>query len=138
MFRTVPTALCAAALLSGAAAFAQSSPVVIGLITKTDTNPFFVKMKEGAEAEAKKPGAKLMTAAGKNDGDNAGQITAIENMVTAGAKTHPDHPPATPRPSCPADQEGPGQGRAGDRAGQPAVRRAPTRCSPPTTTRPAC
>lgn len=60
---------------------------VIGLITKTETNPFFVKMKEGAQAEAKKLGAKLMTAAGKKDGDTAAQITAIENMVTAGAKT---------------------------------------------------
>ncbi|MEX8497082.1 MAG: sugar ABC transporter substrate-binding protein [Leptothrix ochracea] len=61
--------------------------IVIGLITKTDTNPFFVKMKEGAQAEAKKLGAKLMTASGKKDGDTASQINAIENMVTAGAKT---------------------------------------------------
>jgi fructose transport system substrate-binding protein len=60
---------------------------VIGLITKTETNPFFVKMKEGAQAEAKKLGAKLMTASGKKDGDTGAQITAIENMVTAGAKT---------------------------------------------------
>ena len=60
---------------------------VIGLITKTDTNPFFVKMKEGAAEMAKSRGAKLLTAAGKQDGDNAGQVTAIENMVTAGAKT---------------------------------------------------
>ena len=36
---------------------------------------------------AKAKGAKLMSAAGKIDGDNAGQVTAIENMVTAGAKT---------------------------------------------------
>ena len=27
--------------------------VTVGLITKTETNPFFVKMKEGAQAEAK-------------------------------------------------------------------------------------
>ena len=44
-------------------------------------------MKEGAQAEAKKLGAKLMTASGKKDGDTGAQITAIENMVTAGAKT---------------------------------------------------
>jgi fructose transport system substrate-binding protein len=78
-------------LLSGiafaaCAASAQTQPV-IGLITKTDTNPFFVKMKEGAEAEAKKAGAKLLTAAGKSDGDTAGQIAALENMASAGAKT---------------------------------------------------
>jgi fructose transport system substrate-binding protein len=78
--------VAALALLASAAASAQGQPV-IGLITKTETNPFFVKMKEGAQAEAKKLGAKLMTASGKKDGDTAAQITAIENMTTAGAKT---------------------------------------------------
>ena len=67
----------------GSAANAQ---IVVGLITKTETNPFFVKMKEGAQKAAKAAGAKLLTAAGKFDGDNASQVTAIENMVTAGAK----------------------------------------------------
>jgi fructose transport system substrate-binding protein len=75
----------ALALAVGTAA-AQAQPV-IGLITKTESNPFFVKMKEGAEAEAKKLGAKLIAAAGKTDGDNAGQVTAMENMIAAGAKT---------------------------------------------------
>jgi fructose transport system substrate-binding protein len=68
------------------AAQAADQPV-IGLITKTDTNPFFVKMKEGAQAAATAKGAKLLTAAGKVDGDNAGQVTAIENMIAGGAKT---------------------------------------------------
>ncbi|MGW6405452.1 substrate-binding domain-containing protein [Streptomyces sp. NPDC055134] len=63
-----------------------SGSVKVGLITKTDTNPFFVKMKEGAKKAAKEDGAQLMTAAGKFDGDNAGQVTAIENMVAAGVK----------------------------------------------------
>jgi fructose transport system substrate-binding protein len=44
-------------------------------------------MKEGAEAEAKAKGAKLLSGAGKTDGDNAGQVTAMENMMAAGAKT---------------------------------------------------
>ena len=60
---------------------------MIGLITKTETNPFFVAMKEGASAEASAKGAKLLTAAGKNVTDNASQVTAVENMVAAGAKT---------------------------------------------------
>lgn len=77
--------LFAAALLG--VALAQGSQPVVGLITKTETNPFFVKMKEGAQKEAAASGAKLLTAAGKSDGDNAGQVTAIENMVAAGAKT---------------------------------------------------
>ena len=71
---------------AASSAFAAGEPV-IGLITKTETNPFFVKMKEGAEAEAKKMGAKLLTASGKKDGDTASQIAAIENMTARGAKT---------------------------------------------------
>jgi len=73
------------AALTGVAAAADQP--VIGLITKTETNPFFVKMKEGAQAAATAKGAKLLTAAGKADGDNAGQVTAIENMIAGGAKT---------------------------------------------------
>ena len=78
----------AAALALGwhASVDAQGQPV-IGLITKTETNPFFVKMKEGAAEAAKAKGAKLLTGAGKADGDDAGQVTAMENMIAAGAKT---------------------------------------------------
>ena len=76
----------AAASVAASTAFAAGEPV-IGLVTKTETNPFFVKMKEGAQEEAKKLGAKLLSGAGKADGDNAGQITAMENMIAAGAKT---------------------------------------------------
>jgi fructose transport system substrate-binding protein len=68
------------------ASLAPAQGVVVGLITKTDTNPFFVKMKEGAVEAAKARGARLMTAAGKFDGDNASQVTAIENMVSGGAR----------------------------------------------------
>ena len=78
-------ALAAVAALASTAV-AQSQPV-IGLITKTETNPFFVKMKEGAAEAAKAKGAKLLSGAGKTDGDNAGQVTAMENMIAAGAKT---------------------------------------------------
>ena len=80
-------ALAAAALAAAAGARpARAQQPVIGLITKTETNPFFVKMREGAQAAAARGGARLLTAAGKNDGDNAGQVTALENMVAAGAK----------------------------------------------------
>ena len=76
-----------AAFLAGAGGVAYAAEPVIGLITKTETNPFFVKMKEGALQAAKAKGAKLLSGAGKTDGDNAGQVTHIENMMTAGAKT---------------------------------------------------
>ncbi len=83
--RVVSMCVAASAVWCAGVAHAADQPV-IGLITKTDTNPFFVKMREGANAEAQKDGAKLLTAAGKFDGDNASQVTAIENMLTAGAK----------------------------------------------------
>ena len=80
--------LTAATLLaaSGVAAPALSDDVIIGLITKTNTNPFFVKMREGAEAKASELGAELRSFAGKYDGDNEAQIDAIESLVAAGAK----------------------------------------------------
>ncbi len=37
----------------------------VGLITKTETNPFFVKMREGAQAKAKELGVTLIACAGK-------------------------------------------------------------------------
>ena len=77
------TILLACVALGGAA---RAQQPMIGLITKTESNPFFVKMREGAQAAARSNGVRLLTAAGKNDGDNAGQVTAIENMIAAGAK----------------------------------------------------
>jgi fructose transport system substrate-binding protein len=75
-----------AALGAGATPRGKTATIKIGLITKDVTNPFFVKMRAGATAQAKKLGAQLIYAAGKNSSDNASQITAIENMVTAGVK----------------------------------------------------
>ena len=77
--------------LSGAAALAlmagsASAADLACLITKNNTNPFFVKMKEGAEAAATAAGLEFQAYAGVTDGDAAPQITAIENCVTAGAK----------------------------------------------------
>jgi len=83
--RAVRVILAAVLGAAVSATSAQQQPV-IGLITKTETNPFFVKMREGAAEAAKTKGAKLMTAAGRFDGDNASQVTAIENMLAAGAK----------------------------------------------------
>ena len=44
----------------------KAATVKVGLITKDVTNPFFVKMRAGATAQAKKLGASLIYAAGKN------------------------------------------------------------------------
>ena len=72
-----------ASLMALSTSFAQDD-ISVGLITKTETNPFFVKMREGAQAKAEELGVELLTAAGSFDGDNAAQVTAIENMVNAG------------------------------------------------------
>jgi fructose transport system substrate-binding protein len=50
------------------------------------TNPFFVKMREGAEKGAAEQGIALQSFAGEKDGDATPQITAIENCVAAGVK----------------------------------------------------
>jgi fructose transport system substrate-binding protein len=64
----------------------MAQQITVGLITKTNTNPFFVKMKEGAAAKAKELGLNLQTFAGKYDGDNEAQVAAIESLISAGAK----------------------------------------------------
>ena len=81
---TSAAALFAITLLGGASAMAQQ--ITVGLITKTNTNPFFVKMKEGADAKAKELGLNLQSFAGKYDGDNESQVAAIESLISAGAK----------------------------------------------------
>jgi len=77
-------------LIAGAAlVFAGSAvagDIVVGLITKTEGNPFFVKMREGAQEKAKELGLTLQTFAGKYDGDNESQVAAIESLISAGAK----------------------------------------------------
>ena len=86
---TLKTALFAAAALgvmASAPAYAASHSVGACLITKTDTNPFFVKMKEGAEAKAAELGVNLKSYAGKVDGDHETQVAAIETCIADGAK----------------------------------------------------
>ena len=78
---------CAVAALSVAfASVPASAGDIVGLITKTNTNPFFVKMKQGFEAKAKELGVTPQAYAGKADGDNDGQVAAIEALMAAGAK----------------------------------------------------
>src|SRR4029079_19755493 len=65
---------------------AHAAGVGACLITKTDTNPFFVKMKEGAQAKAAELGVDLKAYAGKDDGDNEGQVAAVETCIADGVK----------------------------------------------------
>ena len=81
----ISTALGALALATFSTG-AMAADTAACLITKNNTNPFFVKMKEGAEAKAEEAGIALSTYAGKVDGDAGPQIKAIENCMAAGAK----------------------------------------------------
>ena len=76
----------ASTLALGLMASAAQAEVGACLITKNNTNPFFVKMKEGAVKAAAAQGVKLSAFAGVKDGDASPQITAIENCVASGAK----------------------------------------------------
>ncbi|MGR3501859.1 substrate-binding domain-containing protein [Pseudaestuariivita sp.] len=70
----------------GGAAMADGHSISACLITKTDTNPFFVKMREGATAKAEELGISLSSFAGKVDGDHETQVQAIETCIANGAK----------------------------------------------------
>ena len=72
--------------LSALAGTATAQDVSACLVTKTDTNPFFVKMREGAEAKAEELGITLNSYAGKVDGDHETQVQAIETCIANGAK----------------------------------------------------
>jgi len=76
--------LVAATAMAGQA-FADNHTASACLITKTDTNPFFVKMREGAEAKAAELNMELKAFAGRIDGDHETQVQAIETCIADGA-----------------------------------------------------
>ncbi len=65
---------------------ATAADPVIGLIVKTDANPFFVAMKQAALAKARALGVEMRTFSGTHDGDTRTWIEAMETLVDAGAK----------------------------------------------------
>ena len=128
-------AAAAVAALAAAPAFAQD--VSACLITKTDTNPFFVKMKEGAAGQGRASSASTLKAyAGKIDGDNESQVAAVETCIADGAKGilivalrhHGASSRRSRRPATPASSS--------SRSTRRSTRSTrPTRPSPPTTSR---
>jgi fructose transport system substrate-binding protein len=57
--------------------------VAVSLITKDQSNPFFVAMIKGATAKAEELGVELTVTSGVDESDYAGQIAAIENAISA-------------------------------------------------------
>ncbi|MEE1296584.1 MAG: D-ribose ABC transporter substrate-binding protein [Bifidobacterium sp.] len=81
--------LCAAGLTVGAAACGGSSSSSSGgdkvaLLVSTLNNPFFVDLRDGAQAEAKKLGVDLVVSDAQND--SATQQNQAENAVSQGVK----------------------------------------------------
>ena len=74
---------------SGSASMSSGSSteeVGVTLITKDSSNPFFVAMQKGAKADAANNNVKLTVASGAKEGDDQGQITAIEDAISRGDK----------------------------------------------------
>ncbi len=70
---------------SGGSAGAKEK-IGVALITKDSSNPFFVAMQKGAKDDASKQNVDLTVASGKQEGDDQGQITAIEDAIARGDK----------------------------------------------------
>ncbi len=64
----------------------EEQRITVGLITKQETNPFWVTMREVAQDTADDHAVELLTATGRSDVDSQSQVRALENMTERGAK----------------------------------------------------
>ena len=64
----------------------SSEKVAVTLITKDSVNPFWIAMQEGAKQASTANNVDLTIAAGKADGDEDGQVKAVEAAVARGDK----------------------------------------------------
>ena len=79
-------AACGSGDDSGSGSTDGTEKIGVALITKDSSNPFFVAMQKGAKEDAAKQNVDLTVASGKEDGDDQGQITAIEDAIARGDK----------------------------------------------------
>src|SRR4051794_19785431 len=73
-------------LLVGCGVGGNGGRTGVSLIIKTQTNPYFVSMKQAAQAAAGKNGVHLSVASGQADGDTQSQINAIDTAIARGDK----------------------------------------------------
>ncbi|MDE2967420.1 MAG: substrate-binding domain-containing protein [Chloroflexota bacterium] len=73
-------------LVACASSAPDPEPIVIGLVTKTEENPFFVTLREAAEDLTQELRFELRSYSGEYDGDNESQVQAIEALVDEGAQ----------------------------------------------------
>lgn len=86
-FPCVPYVLGFLCILCAVPAMAESPgpEPVIGLVIKTEDNPFFVSIRDAALDRAKEHGVELRAFSGEYDGDAESQAAAIGRLVDAGA-----------------------------------------------------
>lgn len=91
LFAAFAMSAAAALTLTGCAGTSGANPteggsdeIGVSLIVKTNSNPFFIAMQDGAKAAAEENGVNLTLAAGKEDGDEDTQIQAIEAAISKG------------------------------------------------------
>ncbi len=81
--RLLAPAMVFLTLLAGPA---MADNPLVGLILKTEENPFFVRMKEAAHGRVDEIGIRLRTRTGRYDDGSATQVEAVHDLVSAGAK----------------------------------------------------
>ncbi|MGZ4790678.1 MAG: substrate-binding domain-containing protein, partial [Ilumatobacteraceae bacterium] len=82
-----PAATNATGTAAGSTSGGTSGGTVgVSLILKNTSNAFFVSMQKSAQEAASAMGVSLTVAAGKEDGDTATQIAAVEAAVARGDK----------------------------------------------------
>src|SRR3954471_17034537 len=77
---------CVFVLLASCGVGGNGDRTGVSLIIKTQTNPYFVSMKQAAQAAAGENGVHLSVAAGQADGDTQSQINAIDTAIARGDK----------------------------------------------------
>lgn len=75
---------CSGSAAGGDTAAGDDETVNVTLILKDLVNPFFVALEEGAQRQAEEDNVSITVEAGAKDGDEQGQIQAIENAITRG------------------------------------------------------
>ncbi|WP_229371344.1 substrate-binding domain-containing protein [Umezawaea beigongshangensis] len=69
----------------GSGGTASSGGVTIGLAVSTLDNPYFIQLKEGAEAAARELGVELVVTDAQNDATN--QVNQVQTLTTQGVKS---------------------------------------------------
>lgn len=82
MFAFASLALVLALCVGGAA---RSGEIKVAMLLKTLANPFWVDMKDGIEAEAKKLGVTAEVFAVESEADIDGQLKKLEDIVNSGS-----------------------------------------------------